>query len=150
MFPLRLRTYGCQNLVVFLENHACNWFHWDISFLARVSHSVVSDFLWPMDCSPPSSSDHGILQTRILEWVVISFSRGFSWPRDRTTALLRYTKTLYPLSHQGSCLEDITSGLIKNGRQWMRKNLSCFQGDRLTPMANSNHLARDLPGAMQS
>ena len=37
-----------------------------------------------MDCSPQGSSLHGILQARILEWVVISFSRGFSQPRDRT------------------------------------------------------------------
>ena len=34
----------------------------------------------PMHCSPPGSSVHGISQTRILEWVVISFSRGSSWP----------------------------------------------------------------------
>ena len=33
-----------------------------------------------MDCSPPGSSVHGILQARILEWVAISFSRGFSQP----------------------------------------------------------------------
>ena len=32
----------------------------------------------PMDCSPPGSSVHGILQARVLEWVVISFSRGSS------------------------------------------------------------------------
>ena len=38
----------------------------------------------PVDCSPPGSSVHGILQARILEWVAISFSRGSSWPRDRT------------------------------------------------------------------
>ena len=37
-----------------------------------------------MDCSPPGSSIHGILQARILEWVVISVSRGSSWPRDWT------------------------------------------------------------------
>ena len=37
-----------------------------------------------MDCSPPDSSVHGILQARILEWVAISFSRGISWPKDRT------------------------------------------------------------------
>ena len=30
----------------------------------------------PMDCSRPGSSVHGILQTRILEWVVMTFSRG--------------------------------------------------------------------------
>ena len=38
----------------------------------------------PMDCSPPASSVHGILQARILEWVAISFSRGSSQPRDWT------------------------------------------------------------------
>ena len=48
------------------------------------SRSVVPDSLWPMDCSPPSSSVHGILQARILQWVAISFSRGSSRPRDRT------------------------------------------------------------------
>ena len=40
-------------------------------------------FVTCMDCSLPGSPVHGILQA-ILEWVVISFSRGSSWPRDRT------------------------------------------------------------------
>ena len=35
-----------------------------------------------MDCSPPGSSVHGILQARILEWIAISFSRGSSWPKN--------------------------------------------------------------------
>ena len=30
----------------------------------------------PLDCSPPGSSVHGILQARILEWVAMSCSRG--------------------------------------------------------------------------
>ena len=38
----------------------------------------------PMDCGPPGSSVHEILQARILEWVTISFSRGSFWPRDQT------------------------------------------------------------------
>ena len=38
----------------------------------------------PRDCSPPGSSVHGSFQSRILEWVAISFSRGSSWPRDWT------------------------------------------------------------------
>ena len=37
-----------------------------------------------MDCSPPGSSVHGILQKRIPEWVAISSSRLHSWPRDWT------------------------------------------------------------------
>ena len=38
----------------------------------------------PADYSLPGSSVHGILQARILGWVAIPFSRGFSQPRDRT------------------------------------------------------------------
>ena len=38
----------------------------------------------PMDCSLPGSSVHGIFQAIVLEWIAISFSRGSSWPRDRT------------------------------------------------------------------
>ena len=41
-------------------------------------------FCDPMDCSSPGSSVHGILQARTLEWVVISFSKGSSQPRDQT------------------------------------------------------------------
>ena len=42
---------------------------------------ILSD---PMDCSPPGSSAFGILQERILEWVVMPSSRGSSRPRHRT------------------------------------------------------------------
>ena len=38
----------------------------------------------PLNCSLPSSSVDGILQARILEWVAVPFSRGFSQPRDET------------------------------------------------------------------
>ena len=39
-------------------------------------------FCNPMDHSPPGSTVHGIFQARILEWVVISCSKGSSQPRD--------------------------------------------------------------------
>ena len=51
---------------------------------------VVSVSQWgstlrdPIDCSPPGSSVHGILQARILDWVVSPFSGGSSQPRDPT------------------------------------------------------------------
>ena len=35
-----------------------------------------------MDYSPPGPSVHGIFKTRILEWVVIPFSKGSSQSRD--------------------------------------------------------------------
>ena len=41
-------------------------------------NSVVSDSCDTMDCRPPGSSVCGILQTRILKWVAISFSRASS------------------------------------------------------------------------
>ena len=51
--------------------------------LCVLSCSVMSD-CDPMDCSPPGSSLHGILQARILEWVASSSSRGSSQARDQT------------------------------------------------------------------
>ena len=38
----------------------------------------------PMNCSLPGSSVHGILQSRILDWVAMPTSRGSSQPRDQT------------------------------------------------------------------
>ena len=46
----------------------------------------------PVDYSLPGSSVHGILQARILEQVVIPFSRGSSWHRDQTQ-VLNYLKS---------------------------------------------------------
>ena len=57
------------------------------NFLGHSESEVAQSCLTlcdPVDCSPPGSSIHGILQARILEWVAISFSRGSSQPRDRT------------------------------------------------------------------
>ena len=46
-------------------------------------HSVSRVWLFcdTMECRPPGSSDHGIFQAKILEWVAISFSRGSSQSR---------------------------------------------------------------------
>ena len=67
-----------KNMACILNFPLCNLWKW------KWSRSVMSDSLRPVDCSPPSSSVHGILQARILEWLAISFSRGSSWPRDQT------------------------------------------------------------------
>ena len=56
--------------------------------LREVCKCMLSQSCWtlcdPMDCSPPGSSVHGILQARILEWVAMPFSRGSSQPTDWT------------------------------------------------------------------
>ena len=52
---------------------------------ASSSHPFMFCLLsFPMDCSPPGSSAHGIFQARILEWFAIPYSRGSCWPRDGT------------------------------------------------------------------
>ena len=66
------------------------------------SHSVMSDFLWPHGISLPGSSVHGLLQARILEWVLIFFSRGSFQPREWIQVFLHCRQILYCLSHQGS------------------------------------------------
>ena len=45
-------------------------------FTGVYSLSCIQLFSYPMDCSPPGSTVHGILQERILEWVANSFSRA--------------------------------------------------------------------------
>ena len=48
-----------------------------------------------MDCSPPASSVHGILQAKTLVWVAMSSSRGSSRPRD-------WTPVSYPSGWNGA------------------------------------------------
>ena len=120
-----------------------NFFLLKISSIQRTPHlkylkwsrSVVSDSLRPVDCSPPSSSVHGSLQARILEWVAISFSRGSSRPRDwtqvshiagrrfnlcATREALKYKNTA---SEKTSCrdtelqIQALTSKISKGGKE---------------------------------
>ena len=69
----------------------------------------------PLDCSPPDSSVLGILQARILEWVVLSSSRGFSWPRDQLHLL--YCRILYSWATGGSLFYRV-------GQSWNSKQSS--------------------------
>ena len=51
------------------------------------SYSHVLTLWDPIDCSAPGFSVHGIFQTRILEWVAISFSRASSNPGIQPVSL---------------------------------------------------------------
>ena len=85
----------------------------------------MSNSLWPMDGSPPLSSVHGILQTRILEGVAMPSSRGSSPPRDRTyiSCIEGRFFTIEPLgkpkhSHQGKGqITNCPTKLLKNNNQ---------------------------------
>ena len=93
-----------------------------------------------MDCSPPGSSVHGILQARILEWVAIPFSRGSSWPRNWT--LVSYIAdrrpTLYhlwvrPMGKDPS----LPSTTSHQGSPSLHLNL--WEMDRLSPKVTAPH-----------
>ena len=59
-----------------------NWFCSERIWKLHAKSLQLCPSLWdPVDCSPPGSSVHGILQARILEWVAMPSSRGSSRPR---------------------------------------------------------------------
>ena len=74
----------------------------------------------PIDYSPPGSSVHGILQARILEWVVMPRSNGSSWPRDQTrvsSVSCIGRQVLYHQHHLGS--RSCPSRLGQSGRTFV-------------------------------
>ena len=82
---LALMTSGAVNIreQVFVCTHIFNppeeWNRWHVCGCAQ-SRLTLCD---PVDCSPPVSSVHGLFQTRKLEQVVISYSKGTYRSRDR-------------------------------------------------------------------
>ena len=72
----------CTSLAFYMDHSPRNicMVH-SLTSLCVFSGSVVSDSLQLHGLYPPGSSVHGIFQARILEWVVISFSRGSSQSR---------------------------------------------------------------------
>ena len=58
--------------------------HWSIFLVVVLVSHLCPALCSSMDCSLLDSSVHGILQSRILEWIAIPFSRGFSLPWDWT------------------------------------------------------------------
>ena len=65
-----------------------SWLNPGLVGLLNMSEIVVIFALWdPTDCSPSGSSVHGILQTRILECIVMTSSKGSSQPRIESMSL---------------------------------------------------------------
>ena len=56
----------------------CGWHAWGRAKSLQSCPTLCD----PMDCSPPGSSVHGILQASTLEWVAMPSSRGSSPPRE--------------------------------------------------------------------
>ena len=63
-----------------MVNFSCN-----VNWLKNISKFIVKAVQSCLTlCDPMDYTVPGILQTRILEWVGIPFSRGYSQPRDGT------------------------------------------------------------------
>ena len=105
--PMLLCCY--KKLTLGLHNPMLQWVpNWPqiwTGHAAAKSLQLCPTLCDPMDCRPPGSSIHGILQARILKWVAMPSSRGSSWPRDRThiscvSCIGR--RVLYHQCHMGS------------------------------------------------
>ena len=75
------QSFHCL-LVTFADSETC--FYWYVKDFEEFSTTLCvhakslqscPTLYDPMDCSPPGSSIHGILQARILEWVAICLSK---------------------------------------------------------------------------
>ena len=65
--------FHCMYLPKFIYLFLCLW-------IVKMKVTQSCPTLW----NPMDYTFHGILQARILEWVAIPFSRGYSQPRDQT------------------------------------------------------------------
>ena len=70
-----------------------DWTELNCTIESEVAQSCLT-LCKPMDCSPPGSSIHGILQARMLEWVAISFSRGIFPTQGSNPGLPHYRQML--------------------------------------------------------
>ena len=98
-----LKSHGKKKYTVCCCCHCC-----------CLSHIPL--FCDPMDCSPPGSSVHGILQARILEWVAIFISRGIFLTQRLNLYILHWQADSLPLSHQGN--SNILT-IKEEPRKWM-------------------------------
>ena len=114
---ISLFAFTLTSIPVFFSSHA----NFPLCVLVAQSCPTLCD---PMDCSPPGSSVHGILQARILEWIAILFS----WHRifltqGLTPGLLHCRQILYCLSYREVLDSNFPWSLVKSG---FSKSISCF------------------------
>ena len=80
--PVDMQLLVIYLVVIFKLSYLFNATNCTMSEWVKVTQSCLT-LCDPVDCSLPGFSAHGISQARVLEWVVISFSRGSSQPRDQ-------------------------------------------------------------------
>ena len=93
--PIYLKACGGREAVTCERPGLSRFSRKAFALTASASCSALSD-CDPPKGSPPGSSVHGILRARILEWVAIPFSRGFSRRRDGTR-VSRIASKFFPI-----------------------------------------------------
>ena len=101
-----------------------------------------------MDCSPPGSFVHGILQARTLEWAAMPSSRGSSQPRDRThiSYLLHWHQALYCQRCLGSphcwwCVKQVTNeNLLYHTGHCVQSSMVSWMGSK---SKKERHICRE-------
>ena len=89
-----MSKYSAWSLILILDIgknlkiYFCNFLDKIKVLVTQLCPECVLTLCNPMDCSPPGSSVYGILQARILEWVVIPFSTGMFLTQGLNTSLL--------------------------------------------------------------
>ena len=88
LFPVRcylyvfMYIYTLKSMCVYIYTHTHTHTHTHTCMCVSIymqhakSLQLCPTLCGPMDRSPPGSSVHGILRTRILEWVAMIFSSG--------------------------------------------------------------------------
>ena len=86
-------SHPFSSFVIYSVTYACNEIktsfiilgeYWKACVCMCLVAQLCPTLCDPMDCSPPASSVHGILQARILEWVAMPSSKVSSQSRDGT------------------------------------------------------------------
>ena len=105
---------GVEDLYYFLQ--LCVNLYEEVKVLVAQLCPTLCD---PVVCSPLSSSVHGILQARILEWVAISFYRASFWPREWTQITCTSGKffTVWAIREAPRTLESIAIPFFR-GSSW--------------------------------
>ena len=130
---------GCHVLFqgIFLTQgsnpHLLCLLHWQAGSLPLVppGSEVKVAQSCPTLCNPMDYTVHGILQARILEWVVFPFSRVYFLTQESNPGLPHCRRILYQLSHKGSpgILEWVAYSFSReSSRPRNRTGVSCIAG----------------------
>ena len=109
----QVKLYRKYSVMVVYMHMMRNDYHSQLTYPSPLMCSVTKlcpTLCDPLDGSPPGFSVHGILQTRTLEWVGISFSRESSRPRGQTHTSCTGRCVLW--SHLGSLCPHIATLLL--------------------------------------